>query len=223
MAKDLRKTKGRSLSTEVNELQSLLRERLRITNKMIVAFLGKSVKEYLDDFVRFLADLTFICTVCQGECICHAWCERKARTGDEASAILTILRVKCLSCLRTHIVLPDFLRPYGRYTQQIREATIRVCLEGASAEKATVHGQAVETSRRWVAQFKADVEKAIAFLRSLLAQWGRFPPPTRGSPISSLARLCQAAADAFGAGLMSSCFFGQANILLTQIGLPVWL
>lgn len=203
---------------EVNEPQTLLRERLRITNKMILAFLGKSVKEYLDGFSLFLADLIFTCTVCQGECVCHAWCERKARTGEGTFAILTLLRVKCLSCLRTHIVLPDFLQPYGRYTQHIREATIVACLGGASAETATVHGQAVETSRRWVARFKADVEKTAAALRSLLAQWGRFPPLGRSS-LEDLAGLCVEAAGA----MAFSCLFGLANILLCLVGLPVWL
>jgi len=184
---------------------------------MILAFLGQSVKEYETGFMQLLDKLSLFCTICHGACNYHAWCERKARTG-EGTCILKLPRVRCGSCRHTHLVLPDFLRPYGRYTQHVRQKAVLACLEGVPAEKAAVCGQAVETVRRWVARFKEDVEKAAAALRSLLARWGRFPPLGR----SSLKDLTGSCLEAAGS-MAFSCLFGLADILLGLVGLPVWL
>jgi hypothetical protein len=218
-AKDLQKRKGEAFQTEVNELQLYPVKGFAYHNIMIVAFLGESVKTYQTDFIYFLARLSLICTICHEECKSHAWCNRKACTGDEI-CVLRLLRVKCDSCGRTHIVLPDFLRPYGRYTQDVRQEAVLACMAGVPIEKATRYGQAVETVRRWVAQYQADKERVAAVLRSLLAQWGRYPSLGR----SSLPNLTQACEETMNRpGIMSSGEFGKINILLVQAGLPVWI
>ena len=179
-------------------------------------------RSYQSGFIQQLDKLSLRCSICQGAYKPHAWCMRKARTGSGVCH-LRVLRVKCAGCNGTHLVLPDFLRPYGRYTQHVRQKAILACLAGVAAEKAAICGQAAETIRRWIARFKADLEEASAALRSLLARHGRFEPPGRGSPLRRLARVRAQVVSAFGGRPAHSCLLGLANILLTQVDLPVWV
>ncbi len=183
---------------------------------MIVAFFAESVKAYKDRFLHFLDNL-LVCPRCQGECRPHAWRKRKART-EQATVILLVLRVMCPKCRRTFTILPDFLKPFARYIQDIRQEAILALLAGVPAERAAgaVCGPSVETVRRWLAGFKAVREQAAAALRSLLAQLGYFPPLAR----SSLPDLLHWIA-ATVPGVAFSSLFGLANILLAQTETPV--
>ena len=183
---------------------------------MIVAFLAESVKAYKERFLHFLDNL-LVCPICQGECKPHAWRERKARTMEE-TLILLVLRIFCPRCRRTFTILPDFLKPYGRYIQDVRQEAILAQLAGVPAERAAGPGPSVETVRRWLACFKAIREEAAAALRSLLAQLGYFPPLGR----SSLPDLIYWIIEAIP-GVAYSCLFGLANILLGQAERPVWI
>jgi hypothetical protein len=183
---------------------------------MIVAFLAESVKAYTDRFLHFLDNL-LVCPRCQGKCKRHGWRERKARTREE-TVILRVLRIFCPYCHRTFTILPDFLKPYGRYIQDVRQEAILAQLAGVPAEQAAGPGPAVETVRRWLVCFKAIREEAAAALRSLLAQLGHFPPLGR----SSLPDLIHEIALAIP-GVAYSCLFGLANMLLGQAERPVWI
>lgn len=183
---------------------------------MIIAFLAESVKTYKDHFLHFV-DKQLVCPHCRGEGKPHAWRKRKART-KEAVMILLVLRVMCPRCRRTFTILPDFLKPYGRYIQNIREEAIIAQLAGVSAGRAAVYGPSAETVRRWLADFKAVREEAAAALRSLLAQIGYYPPLGRSSFFELLRWIVS-----LKPGLAYSNLFGLANILLTQTETPAWI
>lgn len=122
------------------------------------------------------------------------------------------MRVICPRCRCTFTILPDFLKPYGRYTQDIRQKAVLAQLAGVSAERAAeAAGPAVETVRRWLAGFKAAREEAAAGLRSLLGQLGYFPPLGRSSLPDLLHWIVERVSD-----IAFSCLFGLANILLAQ-------
>jgi hypothetical protein len=90
-------------------------------------------------------------------------------------------------------------------------------------EKTVAHGQAVETSRRWLLRLKKTLEPAASVLRSILAQLGRFPAHTaRGSPFCRLVRLLREIVAAIG-DVRHSCFFGAVNAILSLAGAGVWL
>ena len=124
----------------------------------------------------------------------------------------------CPKCRRTFTILPDFLKPYARYIQDIRQEAVLAQLAGVPAERAAgaACGPSAETVRRWLASFKAVREQAAAALRSLLAQLGYFPPLGR----SSLPELLHWIAVAIP-GVAYSCLFGLANILLAQTETPI--
>lgn len=90
-------------------------------------------------------------------------------------------------------------------------------------EKTVAHGQAVETSRRWLLRLKETLEPAASVLRGILAQLGRFPANmARGSPFCRLVRLHREIAAAIG-NARHSCFFGAVNAMLSLAGAGVWL
>ena len=132
--------------------------------------------------------------------------------------ILLVLRLFCPYCHRYFTILPDFLKPYGRYIQNVRQEAILAMLAGVPAERAAGPGPAVETVRRWLASYKAVREEAAATLRSLLAQLGHFPPLGRSSLPDLLHEIPLAIP-----GVAYSCLFGLANILLGQAERPVWI
>lgn len=134
--------------------------------------------------------------------------------------ILLVLRIMCPNCRRTFTILPDFLKPFARYIQDIRQEAILAQLTGVPAERAAgaAGGPSVETVRRWTASFKAMREQAAAALRSLLGQLGYFPPLGR----SSLPDLLHWIAAAIP-GVAFSSLFGLANILLAKTKTPVWV
>ena len=190
-------------------------------NTLIVTFLGASVNEYRANYLQFLGRLVLACPVCHTVCHWHGWYRRKAADGTGMHYI-PILRVKCPSCHVTHAVLPDFIKPYGRYIQHVRQ-TVVPCLAGVPVEKTVAHGQAVETSRRWLSKLKETLEPAAMALRSILAQFGWFPAQeTRGSPLCRLVRLHREIVAAIG-DVRRSCFFGGVNTILSLAGAGVWL
>lgn len=182
---------------------------------MIIAFLAETVKTYQERYLIFLERIDFCCTYCNCKCKRHAWRKRKART-KEAVIVLLVLRVICPRCHRTFTILPDFLKPCGRYIQNIREEAIVAQLAGIPAERATAYGPSAETVRRWLADFKAVREEATATLRSLLAQLGYFPPLGRSALFELLHWIVRSIP-----GLAYSNLLGLANILLSQTETPV--
>ena len=134
----------------VKELQFSTKKRLPYLTQhtMIVVWLGDSVNEYRAKYQQLLDQVTLRCPICISDCRSHGGYSRKVRLEDEASRI-PVLRVWCRGCLKTHVVLPDFLAPHKQYTQQIREAALQACLEeNGPFEQSTQGSRAVVTTRR---------------------------------------------------------------------------
>lgn len=190
-------------------------------NALIVAFLGVNVKIYQAFFLQFLDRLTFRCPKCQGDCHRHGWRERHVYGGFER-VVVRVLRVKCLQCGRVHEVLPDFLRPHGRYGQFVREPAVNAVRSGEAAEQvARRMGLVPETVRRWVHDLAERFEQAKAAIRSLLAQLRQ--AVSLHDPDDSLKRVCDEVTRTLARSPASSSLFGLANILLSNLGFPLWL
>ena len=90
-------------------------------------------------------------------------------------------------------------------------------------EKTVKHGQAVETSRRWLFRTKRVLNTVVSALAGVLAFLGESPPLLRGSPFCQVNALCRRLADVVGAVPEHSCFFGLCNTFLSLGGSGVWL
>src|SRR5690554_4509461 len=86
---------------------------------MIILYLGDGIKSYRENYLRYLPEKV-VCPVCTGDCHWHGQYQRKVRENYEIH-IITIRRVLCVTCRKTHALLPDFLRPRSRYSQKVRE------------------------------------------------------------------------------------------------------
>ncbi len=123
-------------------------------------------------------------------CQSHGSYTRTVRTGGDCLA-LTILRVRCPPCRKTHALLPSFLAPYGRYPVAAHEAAVTEQAAGVPVEEAgAVFGQAVETSKRWLAFFRSRIALALGALRGALGQLGQYRWAEESSPLPELTRLC---------------------------------
>src|SRR5690554_7969410 len=89
---------------------------------MIILYLGDGIKSYRENYLRYLPEKV-VCPVCTGDCHWHGQYQRKVRENYEIHTI-TIRRVLCVTCRKTHALLPDFLRPRSRYRQKVREEAV---------------------------------------------------------------------------------------------------
>jgi hypothetical protein len=137
---------------------------------MIVAYLGRSVNEYLHEFLRKINITILLCPICQEHTlVMHGSYQRKFRF-DENSDCLPIVRVLCTSCGRTHAILPDFIAPYRHIAaQHIAKATADI-LEGRATAETAEGPQEASTSRRWVQRFEQDFNNISGMLQSILIQ-----------------------------------------------------
>ena len=79
----------------------------------------------------------------------HGWYKRIVR-DDEGAQYISVPRVKCVQCNKTHTILPDFLAPHKQYIQHIREATMQADVEEKTPVEKIPGLQATVTSRRWI-------------------------------------------------------------------------
>lgn len=133
---------------------------------MIIAYLGRNVKDYRKNFLRYLERLEFLCPACGTRTVLHGCYDRHIHT-DEKIEWLTIQRVKCIGCGKTHAVLPDFTRPYKHYCAADIEFTLRDVENGAATEQANTSAS-TSTVKRWVRDFKNRGFQAVGALRALL-------------------------------------------------------
>lgn len=191
-------------------------------DKMIIAFLGKTVNEYRENYPVFLSQFTPICPLCDKNCQNHSWYERRIREPD--LVVIMILRVKCtnINCGATHAILPDFIYPKGRYSEQIREETIIGYENEGKTQEAVSQTQSVKTTRRWIIRYRDVIKRAIAALQSILARQGVYEFTAIGSGLEQLQQLCCRIEKAIHP-LISSCRFGIANILFSWENMGLWI
>lgn len=141
--------------------------------KMIIAYLGRNVKDYRKNFLRYLEKLEFLCPVCGSNTAFHDCYDRHIHI-DEKIEWISIQRIKCLGCSRTHAVLPDFIRPYKHYSACDAEMVLRDHEEGIPAEQIET-AASISTVIRWIKEFKYKGQQMAGALRSLLFRYtGRF-------------------------------------------------
>lgn len=135
-------------------------------DNMIIAYLGQSVKTYLNHFLRYLDALELRCPCCGGKTIVHGSYERHVHIADTIEYI-PIQRVKCSCCNKTHAVIPDFISPRKHYSTCDIELVLNDLEEGLKPEKVESEAS-VQTVRRWWAEYKEKLPQASGALRSLI-------------------------------------------------------
>jgi len=137
---------------------------------MIVAYLGRSVNEYLHKFLRKINITILLCPLCQDNAlVMHGSYQRRLRWGEN-SDWFPIVRVLCTRCGKTHAILPDFIAPYRHIAaQNIAVATADV-LEGKTTAETAQGPQEASTTRRWVQRFQQDFNNISGMLQSILIQ-----------------------------------------------------
>lgn len=133
---------------------------------MIIAYLGRNVKDYRENFMRYLEGMELICPGCRGRTVFHATYERHVHI-DETVEWLTIQRLICNECGKTHAVIPDFIRPYKHYSTGDSEMSLRDVDDGVPIEQVET-AASISTLRRWVAEFREESRQAAGALRALL-------------------------------------------------------
>lgn len=133
---------------------------------MIIAYLGRNVKDYRKNFLRYLERLDILCPVCGGNTGFHDCYDRHVHTNEKSEWIV-IQRVICTGCGKTHAVIPDFIRPYKHYCAADIEFTLREIEDGATTEQADT-AASTSTVKRWVREFKNRGCQAVGALRALL-------------------------------------------------------
>lgn len=139
------------------------------TCKMIIAYLGRNVKEYRRNCLKFLEELDLLCPACGGKTSCHGVYDRHIHMGDEIEWI-TLQRVICGRCRRTHAVIPDFIRPYKHYSACDTEMALRDHEDGTPLDKIETTAS-MPTLKRWVAEFRSRGKQAAGALRSILYRY----------------------------------------------------
>lgn len=135
-------------------------------NIMIIAYLGRNIKEYRESFLRYLDELELTCPGCGNRTVFHATYKRHVRI-EETVEWLIIQRVICKECKGTHAVIPDFIRPYKHYSASDSEMSLRDIDNGIPVEQVET-GASVSTVRRWVAEFREKSYQAAGALKALL-------------------------------------------------------
>ncbi len=140
---------------------------------MIIAYLGRNVKEYRRNCLQFLEELDLICPKCSGRTSFHDSYTRHVHIGNEIEWI-TLFRVICGKCGRTHAIIPDFIRPYKHYSACDAELVLLDQEDGIPAEEIET-AASISTIRRWVKEFKHRGQQAAGALRSILYKYyGKF-------------------------------------------------
>jgi hypothetical protein len=135
---------------------------------MIIAYLGRNVKDYRKNFLRYLARLEMLCPVCGSNTVFHDCYDRHIHI-DEKVEWIVIQRVICVGCGKTHAILPDFIKPYKHYSAADIEFTLRDIEDGSTPEQVEATAS-VSTIRRWFSEFQKKSRQAFGALRALLSK-----------------------------------------------------
>lgn len=181
---------------------------------MIIAYLGRNVKDYRKNFLRYMAKLKFLCPVCGSNTGFHDSYDRHVHV-DEKIEWIVIQRVICTGCGKTHAVLPDFIKPYKHYSAADIEFTLRDIENGAATEQANT-AASTSTVKRWVREFRDRGFQAVGALRALLHNI--FDETINEIKLTGLKIFgaLEHILDAFPTILSNSLAIGDANIWLTH-------
>lgn len=131
---------------------------------MILAYLGRTLKEYSENFLKFIENISFLCPICEAKTTYHAKYSRKLILFECVEKII-IQRVKCTECGKTHAIIPDFIRPFKHYAGEEIEKTVCEVESGASPSETYASSS---TINRWYNEFMEKGTHLYGALRSLL-------------------------------------------------------
>ncbi len=192
------------------------------TFTLIVAHLGNSVKDYLDHFWFYLAQVEWRCPACGAKLVLHAKYQRKVMAPDTVLVmIITIIRYRCVGCGRTHAILPDFLAPYRRYAMTVIETAVTAVMEDKIPLEQAPGDQDPATTRRWVRRFLGLSEQATSLLGSILLRLRQeylSLVTSDDGPCRGIQRVLVELPET-----PATSSFGRANIWLTLDGAALWL
>jgi hypothetical protein len=104
---------------------------------MILSFTVHSLQSYIEN-PSVVLDTLRQCPSCKIRSLSrHGAYSRRVYTSEKPERI-TIYRLRCRPCGLTVSLLPDVLRPYGRYALELIESALDAVLEGASCRAAAV-------------------------------------------------------------------------------------
>ena len=136
------------------------------TLPMILTYLGKNVKEYRKNFLRYINEMIIRCPNCGGSTTYHDSYDRHVHIGQIVEW-LTFCRVKCVKCGKTHAIIPDFVSPRKHYSACDIELALNDTEEGTPVEQVETEAS-ISTLRRWRNEFIVRAEQAVGALRGLL-------------------------------------------------------
>ena len=187
---------------------------------MIVAYLGRSVNEYLHKFLRKINITLLFCPLCQDHTlVMHGSYQRKLRYGED-SDWFPIVRAFCTRCGKTHAILPDFIAPYRHIAaQHIAEATADI-IEGKATAETAEGPQDASTTRRWVQRFEQDFNHISGMLQSILIQTVNLY-----LPLNKLPTIWQEFCFILKSfpGTVHTSYIGQANLWLLISQTQIWV
>jgi hypothetical protein len=133
---------------------------------MIIAYLGRNVKDYRENFLLKLEGLTVICPQCFSKTVLHGCYDRHILVND-IKEVIVIQRVICSNCGRTHAIIPDFIKPHKHYSAGDIEFALRDAENGIPAEKVETTAS-IPTVKRWINEFRELGKQAVGGLKAIL-------------------------------------------------------
>jgi len=131
---------------------------------LIIAYLGTSVKEYLEKAQGMVAGLGMCCPKHPEKRM--AFHDTYPRTIKETGEKIDIQRLICYECRSTIAILPDFLLPNKHYSANEIESVILQSEAGSSVYDIDT-AAAVCTVRRWLSGIPEKLTEQVSKLKSL--------------------------------------------------------
>jgi hypothetical protein len=181
---------------------------------MIIAYLGRNVKEYRKNCLRILEGLELVCPKCGGKTSYHDSYDRHVHIGEEIEWI-SLYRVICGECGKAHAIIPDFIRPYKHYSAYDTEMVLKDQEDGIPLEEIDTTAS-ISTLRRWVAEFKYRGWQAVGALRSILYRhYSRFVNELEAAS-TKVFRMVEEMLELLPEVESSHLAIGEANMWLTN-------
>ena len=112
--------------------------------------------------------LKALCPVCSSNTVLHD-CYNSHVHIDNKVEWIVIQRVICVSCGKTHAVIPEFIKPYKHYSAADIEFALKDIEDGTAIEQVETQAS-ISTVKRWFGEFKKRGWQAVGALRALLSK-----------------------------------------------------
>jgi hypothetical protein len=203
--------------------QLTLYRRPSTKHTLIVWYLGRSVKDYCENFLHQLDIWQLLCPACQQAHTLtrHGSYCRHLIWGDTRER-MTILRVLCGKCKKTHAILPDFVDPQRIFAMPVVESAVEAVLDQKVAVEKVDGPQDVSTIKRWCRRFRSYWREIYGALHSIVARATDINLSIAAVEEDAYLKKLQALWDHLPAVLCTSSF-GRANIFLTADQTQVWV